>query len=384
MSYLVHCRSIVILTDNVVTCFKDIISAHHRIRETWHNPVANTYGPQVDPILLKSLFPILESMATEDVVNFYDRFHKLSTSHLLTVMPFKAIVLKNRVGGLCIPGLGTQHYVEMSRALMDFLPWLILGTLSLRINATFVAVHCKSNNGYYYFWQVLELMVPRFDPVVPILTPQCADLEDIFHFSQAYLLYFCLQAKIHYHFTDHVLSSVFLRAIQHSNYADTVTTLQSHVNLYCEDYNTQFLPPHLQLHGLAESIHSNAPACLRDIISPRVCCIDFGCSIMQGLPLATPYSPLINRLGCPKWNGIGFRDSNRNGGGAGYSRGVSDRKDRQDTFQRSPDARGLANRSCTTQGCPVAQSDCNRCPFLPNVSVPYANKLAMLPSIATC
>jgi hypothetical protein len=159
-------------------------------------------------------------------------------------MPFDAIVLKNPFEGLCIPGLGMRRYAEMSWALMDFLLQLIPGTLLSRINATLAAVRCKSNNGYDYFWQVLELMVPGFDPVVPILTPQWADLEDIFHFSQAYLLYFCLQAKMQYHFTDHVGSSMFLRAIQHLDYVNTVTTLQSHVNPYREDYNTGFLPLH--------------------------------------------------------------------------------------------------------------------------------------------
>jgi hypothetical protein len=84
MSYLVHCGFNMISTDDVITCFNNIISSHCWIRDTWHNPVANTNGPQGDCILLKSfkLFPILESMVTEDIVNFYDWFQELSTSHL--------------------------------------------------------------------------------------------------------------------------------------------------------------------------------------------------------------------------------------------------------------------------------------------------------------
>jgi hypothetical protein len=154
MSYLVRCGFSMILTDDVITCFDDIILTHRRIRDMWYNPVANTYGTQVDHILLKSfkIFPILESTVTEEVVNFYDRFHKLSTSHLLAVMPFNAIMLKNCFEGLCIPDLGTQHYAEMSRALMDFPPGLIPGILSSRINAPLAAVHYESNNGYDYFW----------------------------------------------------------------------------------------------------------------------------------------------------------------------------------------------------------------------------------------
>jgi hypothetical protein len=37
---------------------------------------------------------------------------------------------------------------------------------------------------------------------------------------------------MHFHYTDRTRSGIFLRAIQHSDYANTVTTLQSHVNLY--------------------------------------------------------------------------------------------------------------------------------------------------------
>ncbi len=128
---------------------------------------------------------------------------------------------------------------------MNFLPRLIPRTLSLHVNATLAAVRNESNNGYNYLWRVLDLTVPGFDPVIPIQTLQWLDCDNIFQFSQAYLLYFCLQAKMHYHFTDCTRSSIFLCAIQHSNYVDPVTTLQSHVNSYREDYDTGFLPPHL-------------------------------------------------------------------------------------------------------------------------------------------
>jgi hypothetical protein len=186
----------------------------------------------------------LDSMATEEVVNFYDRFYTFSTCHLFAIMPFNAIVLKHCFESLCIPGLGTRCYAEMSQALMDFLPWLIPGTLSSHINATLAAVRCKTNNGYVYLWCILELTVPGFDPIIPILIPQWHKSEDIFHFAQSYLLYFRLQSKMHYHYTDCVRSSMFLWAIQNLDYADTITTLQSHVNLYHEDCETSFLPPH--------------------------------------------------------------------------------------------------------------------------------------------
>ncbi len=44
-------------------------------------------------------------------------------------------------------------------------------------------------NGYDYLYRVLELYVPGFDPVLAIKTPRWEDSDDIFHFTQAYLLY---------------------------------------------------------------------------------------------------------------------------------------------------------------------------------------------------
>jgi hypothetical protein len=233
-------------------------------------------------------------------------------------MLFDAVVLKNQYKGLCIPGLGTWHYAESSKALMDFLQHLIPGILSLQFNATLAAARSESNNGYDYLWRVLKLMVPGFNPVVPIQTPQRLECDNIFHFSQAYLLYFRLQTKMHYHYNDWTRRGIFHCVIQHSDYTNTITTLQSHMNLYRKEYNTGFIPPHLCLHGLAKSIHQNAQACLQDIVTPCVQCLDLGSYLIQGIPNTSPLTALIICLGQSEQNGDSLRDQD---GGGGYSRG---------------------------------------------------------------
>jgi hypothetical protein len=226
--------------------------------------------------------------------------------YIIPIMPFNAIILAHRFRGLCPPGLWFFKYAAMCKALMDLLPWLIPGSLSLQVNATLALVHYESNNEYDYLWRVLELTVPRFDPTVPIHAPIWSHVEDIFHFAQAFLLFFCLQAKVKFHYNNCTQSGMFLHAVQFSEYADTVTTLQLHVNLFRQEFDNSYLPPHLCLHGLATSIHQNAQARLLDIISPRVRWVlddkfsvshhsfDRDFSQVQGLPWA-------NRLGlsCP-------------------------------------------------------------------------------------
>ena len=72
--FLANCGYNMLSLDDVVGSLNKIITTHHRILDTWHNSTSNTYGPQIDRILLKSfkLFPTLKSLRTDDVVNFYD------------------------------------------------------------------------------------------------------------------------------------------------------------------------------------------------------------------------------------------------------------------------------------------------------------------------
>jgi hypothetical protein len=41
--------------EDVIVCYNDIILAHCKVSELWHNGYAHTFGPQVDKILQKSL-----------------------------------------------------------------------------------------------------------------------------------------------------------------------------------------------------------------------------------------------------------------------------------------------------------------------------------------
>ncbi len=167
---------------------------------------------------------------------------------------------------------------------MNLLPRLIPGSFSPQINAALYLVHYESNNGYEYLWRVLELLVPDFNLIIPIQIPVWTNSSDIFRFAQAYLLYFWLHAKLNFHYNDRTRSGVFLRAVQYSDYANTVTTLQAQVNTF-QEFDNGYLPSHLRLHGLATSIHQNAMSCLRDVASPRVRRLDVKTSPVQGLPI---------------------------------------------------------------------------------------------------
>ncbi len=258
--------------EDVVVCYNDIILAHRKITELWYNSYAHTSDPQVDKIIQKllSVFPRLESTKVDNVVDFYDHLQEVSLCYVIAILPYDAIVLAHGFEGLCPPGLGLVRYAAMSKTLMELIPRLIPGGLSPQVNATLGSVRFEANNGYDYLWRVLELTVPGFDPTVPICVPNWSDVADIFHFAQAFLLYFRLQAKVKFHYDDHTCSGMFLRAVQLTEFADTVTTLLLHVNSFRQEFDDGYLPPHLRLHGLATSIHQTTQARLRDVISPRI------------------------------------------------------------------------------------------------------------------
>ena len=273
--------------EDVVVCFNDIIMVHRKVRDLWHNSYAHTLGPQVSTILTKHIkvFPKLDSLVVEEVVAFYDRLQEVGSNYLIALMPFDAIVLANRFEGLCPPGLGLVRYAAMSKALLELLPWLIPATLSPQVGAAITSVRYDTGNGYDFLWRILELTVPGFDPTTPIQAPIWSEILDIFSFAQEYLLFFRLQAKQNFHYNDRTRSGLFLRAVQSSQFADTITLLQSHINSYREEFEDGYLPPNLRLHGLATSLNQNAQSRLRDIATPRARRLESDTSLrVQGVP----------------------------------------------------------------------------------------------------
>jgi hypothetical protein len=128
--------------EDIVVCHNSIILVHHKVHELWYNSYVHTMGPQVDKILSKSLviFPKLDSLGVEDVVNFYNHLQEVSMNYTLALMPFNAVVLSNCFKGLCPPGLGLLCYAAMCKVLMELLPWLIPGSMSPQVNAALASV----------------------------------------------------------------------------------------------------------------------------------------------------------------------------------------------------------------------------------------------------
>jgi hypothetical protein len=213
------------------------------------------------------VFPKLKMLTAKDTVHFYDKLQELLAGYLLPLMPFDVICLEFNFKDLFVPGLGTECYTDCAAALMEVLPCLLPARDS-EVQVAISAVRGKSKNGYDLFWRVLELAVPGFDPTIPIDQPRWDRGMDVLEFSRDHELYFCLLAKKHIYIDARTRTSMFLCVITSSEYADVITTIQSHVDVFRHEDNDGFLPTHLCLHGIAKMLHQNANAWVRNVSLP--------------------------------------------------------------------------------------------------------------------
>jgi hypothetical protein len=118
--------------------------------------------------------------------------------------------------------------------------------------------------GYDLFWRVLELTVPAFNPTVPLQAPSWDHDSDILDFGRHYELYFRLQAKKQVYFNTRDHTTMFLKAVTSTKYANIVTSLKLNSDSYRHPDNEYFLPQNYCLTNIAMLIHTHTKAQTRD------------------------------------------------------------------------------------------------------------------------
>ncbi len=127
----------------------------------------------------------------------------------------------------------------------------------------------ENGNGYSLLWEVMALAVPGFDPTLHVSALVWEDFLDILDFPHAHVLYFCLQAKVGLYYDFCKKSCTFLWAIQHTEYVDVVTLLQTSVDTFWNQFDDNYLPTHLCLMGLAQRIEKNCHSYIHEVL-PRI------------------------------------------------------------------------------------------------------------------
>jgi len=147
-SIIHQCGYTEIHSSDVLLAYNDIIDVHSHMCDNWDHPRGHYKGPQLERILEKGIssFPRLTNFDVEQMVEFYDAFHKTALIHLLPVMPFDCISIKMGFEALCPPGLGIPRYAMISRVLMEVLPRL-LPRSDTQISSLINMVRMESGNG---------------------------------------------------------------------------------------------------------------------------------------------------------------------------------------------------------------------------------------------
>ena len=257
--------------EDIFVCLGEIQQLHRKVLQSWFNPRTQMSGPSLERILDRGLkmFLQLQTMEVHNAVEFYDKFQGISHDYLIPLMPFDAVCLVNNFEGLFVPGLGTQRYHECASALFELLPRL-LPTSNAEIQSKLASVRVESKNGYDLLWRVLELTVPVFDPTVPLQQPTYDSDTDILGLGRRFKLYFRLQAKKQVFINTRDCTSMFLKAVASSEYADIVTTLQSNVDSYRHIDDEYFLPQNYRVTNIAMLIHNNTKAQVHDLGHCRI------------------------------------------------------------------------------------------------------------------
>ena len=286
-------------------------------------------------------------------------------------MPFHAVYLGNNFEGLFVPGLGTQRYHEYVSALFELLPRLP-PTPNAEVQAKLSSVRVESKNGYDLLWRVLELTVPVFDPTLPLQQPTWDRDTDVLELGRRFELYFRLLSKKHVFINTRDCTTMFLKAIAASEYADIVTTLQSNVDSYHHDNDEYFLPQHFRITNMAMIIHNNAKAQVQDLGHRRINRVAGWDSMVDVLSddelqfcHLQGYQPRVFRM-----------EQGRDRGGRGPDRKGFDRRlgfdHRQDKPSLASDRTSTSStlsseRSSATARGRFARPDQRRRSFLPNV-----------------
>jgi hypothetical protein len=268
-SIIHRCGYTEIHSSDVLLAYNDIIEVHSRTCDNWEHPRGHYKGPQLERILEKGIssFPRLTTFDVEQMVEFYDAFHKTALIYLLPVTPFDCISIKMGFEALCPPGLGIPRYAMISRVLMEVLPRL-LPRSDTQISTLINMVRMESGNGFDLLWRVMALSVPGFDPTRQVTIPVWED-ADIFDFALSFLLYFRLLAKKGVVQDDRTNSISFLNAITEPAYADAITTLMTCITNHASGLDDGYLPPNLCIMGLATQLHTNARTRAHAVV-PRV------------------------------------------------------------------------------------------------------------------
>jgi hypothetical protein len=210
--------------------------------------------PNVRRDKLSKSFNRLTSLEPAEFLDFYAYLSNELIHYNIALMPFDAIDINYGYVGLCFPGVGERRYLQMtSEAFRVFDYALPHEESSVQVASRKHGGH--KPDGYRFLWDVMTHSQPVFATFVPNRQPQWQNANgDLLLHAKRWIAYFRFEAKKYSYATDVQKSLLYLRSIHDQTLLGTIKSLEMAIMTHEAQTENQFLPIHLQIQQLADSL----------------------------------------------------------------------------------------------------------------------------------
>ena len=210
--------------------------------------------PNVRRDKITKSFKKLSTLNPAEFLDFYAYLSNELIHYNIALMPFDAIEINYGYVGLCFPGVGERRYLQMTTEAFRVFDY------AFPHEETSVQVASRKHgghkpDGYRFLWDVMCQSQPVFATFVPNRQPLWHNANgDILLHAKRWLAYFRFEAKRRSYATDVQKSQLFLRSIHDPTLLGTIKSLEMSIMTYEAQHDTPYLPHHLQVQQLADSL----------------------------------------------------------------------------------------------------------------------------------
>jgi hypothetical protein len=210
--------------------------------------------PNIRRDKLSKSFKQLTSLEPAEFLDFYAYLSNELIHYNIALMPFDAVELNYGYVGLCFPGVGERRYLQMTTEAFRVFDYVFPHEEpSVRVASR--KHGGQKPDGYRFLWDVMCQTQPVFATFVPNNQPDWHRSNgDILLHAKRWIAYFRFEAKKRSYATDVQKSQLFLRSIHDNTLLSTIKSLEMSIMTQEAQTDSQFLPHHLQIQQLADSL----------------------------------------------------------------------------------------------------------------------------------
>jgi len=213
---------------------------------------------------------LLNPYNMEETVVWYDELQEKLAPKLVAIMLFDATDSTQGYEALCPPGLGTERYTKMARALYKIIFDLVPKSATMKEIKRDVS--SETMNGYHTLYKILCVGLPGFNEALELTKPHWEAGDDLSAHYDKWHLHLWLAMKTPNTLNHRNIVSGFLNGIRDTQYSSAVSTVRTNISAFRPSEvpegrcKATFLPPHLRLKAIYKQIKDGAKGNTHPII----------------------------------------------------------------------------------------------------------------------